>query len=104
MRAARSIVGVLFAALYAIAFAALYVDYLQHVGQWFADFKLILISLPFVLTMRFLNGGSFDLTGDDSSKLLGAALFGCALAYIIGALLQGVATALSRIARGRSAP
>jgi hypothetical protein len=104
VRAARSIVGALLAALYAIVFAALYVDYLQRVGQWFADFNLILISLPFVLTMRALNGGSFDLTGEDRSKLLGAALFGCALAYIIGALLQGVARGLLRLARARSAP
>jgi hypothetical protein len=104
MRAARSIVGALLAALYAIGFVALYVDYLQHVGQWFADFKLILISLPFVLTLRFLNGGSFDLTGEDSLKLLGAALFGSALAYIVGALLQAVGSALFRLAGRRSAP
>jgi hypothetical protein len=103
VRAARSIVGALLAALYALVFAALYVDYLQHVGQWFADFKLILIALPFVLTIRFLNGGSFDLTGEDSAKLLGAALFGCVLAYIVGALLQAVVRGLLRLARGRRA-
>jgi hypothetical protein len=103
MRAARSIVGALLAALYAMAFAALYLDYLQHAGQWFADFKLILISLPFVLTMRFVNGGSFDLTGEDTLRLLGAALFGCVLAYILGALLQAVVRALVHLARGRPA-
>ncbi len=102
MRALRSITGAVFAALYAIAFLIAYVDYLGRAGQWFADIKLILLALPFSLTMRFLNGGSFDLTGDDTLKLLAAALFCCALAWIFGSLLEGIARAVFRLARGRA--
>jgi hypothetical protein len=52
--------------------------------------------------MRFLSGGSYDMTGDDSLKLAAAALFCCALAWAIGALLEGIARAIFRLARGRS--
>jgi hypothetical protein len=73
MRALKSYTGAAFAALYAIAFVATYVDYRHHVGEWFADFGLILIALPFVLTMRFLSGGS-------SNGSFGLPLRGCAAA------------------------
>ena len=74
MRDLKSVTGRLFAALYAIAFVAAYVYYRNHVGEWFppADFGLILVALPFVLTMRFLAGGSFDMGGEDTLKLAGA--------------------------------
>jgi hypothetical protein len=103
MRALKSITGAVFAALYGIAFVAAYVDYRAHIGQWFADFVLVFfVASPFVWTMRFLSGGSFDMTGEDSLKLLAAALFCCALAWIIGSLLAWLARALFRLARGRS--
>jgi hypothetical protein len=102
MRPLKSIVGALFAALYAIAFIVAYVDYRNHIGQWLADLGLILVAMPFVLTMRFLAGGSFDMAGEDSAKLLGAALFCCALAWIVGSALEWVARALFRLARGRA--
>ena len=59
MKPLKSIVGVILAALYAIAFIVAYVDYRNHVGQWFADTGLIFVALPFVLTMRFLSGALF---------------------------------------------
>jgi len=103
MRPLKSVLGALLAALYAIAFIVAYVEYRQHIGQWFADTALVLgVALPFVLTMRFLSGGSYDMTGDDSLKLAAAALFCCALAWAIGALLEGIARAIFRLGRGRS--
>lgn len=103
MRHLKSVVGGLFAALYAIAFVAAYVYYRDHIGEWFppADFGLIMVALPFVLTMRFLAGGSFDMSGDDTLKLLGAALFCCALAWLAGSLLEWIARAGYRRLRGR---
>jgi hypothetical protein len=103
MKPLKSIVGVILAALYAIAFIVAYVDYRNHVGQWFADTGLIFVALPFVLTMRFLSGGSFDMSGDDTLKLLAAALFCCALAWAIGSALEWIARAIYRLARGRAA-
>ena len=75
MKPLKSIVGAAFAALYAIAFIVAYVYYRNHIGEWFppADFSLILVALPFVLTMRALAGGSFDLSGEDTFKLAAAA-------------------------------
>jgi hypothetical protein len=104
MKALKSITGAAFAALYAIAFVAAYVDYRQHVGQWLADLGLILVALPFVLTMRFLSGGSYDMTGDDSLKLVAAVVFCCALVWIVGAALEWLVRAAFRRLRGRPAP
>jgi hypothetical protein len=101
MRALKSITGALFATLYAIAFIAAYVDYRANIGQWLADLSLILVAMPFVLTMRFLSGGSFGMTGEDTLTLLAAALFCCALAFAVGSALEWLARALFRLARGR---
>ena len=101
MRALKSITGAIFAALYAIAFVAAYVDYRAHSDQWLADLGLILVAMPFVLTMRFLSGGAFNMTGEDTLTLLAGALFCCALAFAAGALLEWLARALFRLARGR---
>jgi hypothetical protein len=100
MKALKSYTGAALAALYAIAFVATYLDYRHHVGEWFADFGLILIALPFVLTMRFLSGGSYDMTGDDSAKLVAAAIFCCILAFLTGALVEWlVRAAFGRLRR-----
>jgi hypothetical protein len=101
MKALRSITGAAFAALYAIAFVAAYVDYLHRIGQWFADTGLIFVALPFVLTMRFLSGGSYDFSGDDNPKLAAAVIFCCALAWIFGALLEWLVRTAFRQLRGR---
>jgi hypothetical protein len=96
----RSVTGAALAALYGVSFAAVYVDYRGHVGEWFADLGLIVIALPFVATMRVLSGGAFAMTGEDSGKLLAAAVFCCLLAFAIGAALEGIVRAvLRRVAR-----
>ena len=106
MRFLKSVLGGLFAALYAIAFVAAYVYYRNHIGEWFppADFDLIMVALPFVLTMRFLGGGSFDMGGEDTAKVFAAALFCCALAWVAGSLLEWIARASYRRLRGPAPP
>jgi hypothetical protein len=100
MKLFKSIVGAALAVVYAAAFVAAYVDYRGHVGEWFADLGLILLALPFVLTMRLLAGGSFDMTGEDRLKLVAAALFCCALAWVVGGVLEQIGRAIFRLARG----
>ncbi len=97
----RSITGALFAALYGAAFIAAYVWYRGHAGEWFADLGLVLLALPFTLTMRFLAGGSFDMTGEDSLKLLAGALYCCAIAFAVGAVLGWIGRTLLCLARRR---
>jgi len=89
----RSWTGFVFAALYALAFAALYLDYLRRVGTWFADLPLVLAALPFTLTMRALNGGAFDFAGDMTARVIAAALFCSALAYVVGLIVETVVRA-----------
>jgi hypothetical protein len=101
VRPLKSMLGAIFASLYIVVFVAAYVDYRIHVDEWFADLGLILIVMPFLLTMRFLSGGSFNLTGEDSAKLLAGALFCGALAWLVGAALEWILRAIFRIARTR---
>jgi hypothetical protein len=98
--------GAIFATIYAAVFIAAYVDYRHHAGQWFADLGLVLLELPFVLTMRFLSGGAFNLTGQDTLSLLAGALFCAGLAWAVGFMLERLALALFRRARrrGRARP
>jgi hypothetical protein len=88
VRGLRSWTGFVFAALYALVFVALYVDYLRRAGTWFADLPLVLVALPFTLLMRALNGGSYDFAGDMTLRVIAAALFCCALAYGAGLVLE----------------
>jgi hypothetical protein len=98
-RSLRSWTGLVFAALYALVFVALYVDYLRRAGTWFADLPLVLAALPFTLVMRALNGGTYDFAGDMTLRVMAAALFCCALAYLAGVVVEAVIRALVRIAR-----
>ena len=98
-RSLRSWTGLVFAALYALVFVALYVDYLRRAGTWFADLPLVLAALPFTLVMRALNGGSYDFAGDMTLRVMAAALFCCALAYLAGVVVEAVIRALVRMAR-----
>jgi hypothetical protein len=92
----RSWTGVVFAALYALAFVALYVDYRMRAGTWFADLPLALAALPFTLVMRALNGGSYGFGGDMTGRVVAAGVFGAALAYLAGLMLAGAIRALGR--------
>jgi hypothetical protein len=100
MRSLRSALGTALAALYALAFAAAYVDYLRKAGQWFADLWLVLAALPFTLTMRAL-AGSYDFSGDETARVIAAAAFCCLLAYLAGAIAEALLRALFRLATGR---
>jgi hypothetical protein len=102
MRSVRSWTGLLFAGLYAIVFAAFYVDYLRRAGTWFADLPLVLAALPFTLVMRQVNGGSYAFAGDMTLRVGAAVLFCCALAYLAGFLLEAVIRAIVGIASIRS--
>jgi hypothetical protein len=98
MRSLRSWTGAGFAAVYAVAFVALYVDYVRRSGTWFADLPLSLISLPFTLVMRTLNGGSFDFGGDMTGRVIAGGLFGSALAYVAGLIVETIVRFVVRLA------
>ena len=91
--------GVALAGLYALVFAGLYLDYLRRAGTWFADLPLVLAALPFTLAMREANGGSYDFSGDMTLRVVAAAAFCCALAYIAGWIVEAAIRGIVRIAR-----
>jgi hypothetical protein len=96
----RSWTGVVFAALYALAFLALYVEYLKRAGTWFADLPLALAALPFTLVMRAMSGGDYAFGGDRTGRGAAAGLFCAALAYLAGLILESLVRALGRLAFG----
>jgi len=104
MRRLKSWTGTVFAAVYAFTFIALYVDYVRRAGTWFADLPLTLAALPFTLTMRALNGGSFDFGGDMTGRVIAAGLFGSALAYLAGLIVGSLLGFLVRLALDTRAP
>src|ERR1700727_3086279 len=104
MKRLRSWTGVVFAAFYALAFLALYVDYLRRAGTWFADLPLTLAALPFTLTMRALNGGSYAFGGDMTGRVVAAGLSGSALAYLAGLITATIVRLLVRLALGTRVP
>jgi hypothetical protein len=104
MRRLKSWTGAGFAAVYALAFVALYVDYVRRSGTWFADLPLSLISLPFTLVMRRLNGGSFDFGGSMTGRVIAAGLFGSALAYLAGLIVETIVRFVVRLVLHSRAP
>jgi hypothetical protein len=104
MRRLKSWTGTVFAAVYALTFIALYVDYVRRAGTWFADLPLTLAALPFTLVMRRLNGGSFDFGGDMTGRVIAAGLFGSALAYLTGLIVGSLLGFLVRLALDTRAP
>ena len=98
MSGLKSGLGAILALLYALAFAAAYADYLGKAGQWFADAYLLIAALPFTSLVAWLAGG-MNFSGDATGKVLAAALFCCALAYFLGALVQALARAFLRALR-----
>jgi hypothetical protein len=98
IKSLRSLTGLVFAALYALLFVALYIEYLRRAGTWFADLPLVLAALPFTLFMRSLNGGAYDFSGDMTLRVLAAGLFCCALAYVVGYLVEVVIRGVVRVA------
>jgi hypothetical protein len=104
MKRLKSWTGAIFALIHALAFIALYVDYVRRSGTWFADLPLTLAALPFTLTMRALNGGSFDFGGDMTGRVIAAGLFGSALAYLAGLIVGSLLGFLVRLALDTRAP
>jgi hypothetical protein len=98
MRRLTSWTGAVLAAVYALAFVALYVDYARRSKEWFADLPLSLIAMPFTLVMRRLNGGSFDFGGSMTGRVIAAGLFGAALAYLAGLIVETIVRLLARLA------
>ncbi len=96
MRRLLSWTGVVLAALYALAFVALYVEYRMRAGTWFADLPLALAALPFTLLMRAMNGGSYAFGGDMTGRVIAAGVFGCVLAYLAGLVVETIIRALLR--------
>jgi asparagine N-glycosylation enzyme membrane subunit Stt3 len=89
--------GAVFAVVHAAAFAALYIDYARRSGTWFADLPLSLAALPFTLVMRALNGGAFAFGGDMTERVIAAGVFGSALAYVAGWIVETVIRAIARL-------
>ena len=96
--------GAVFAAVHALVFTALYVDYARRSGTWFADLPLSLAALPFTLVMRRLNGGSFDFGGSLTGRVIAAGLFGSALAYIAGLIVETIVRFVVRLVLDFRAP
>ena len=96
--------GAALAAIYALTFISLYVDYVRRAGTWFADLPLTLAALPFTLVMRALNGGSFAFGGAMTGRVIAAALFGSALAYLAGLIVGSLLGFLVRLALDTRAP
>ena len=92
--------GAAFAAVHALAFAALYVDYVRRSDTWFADLPLSLAALPFTLVMRRLSGGSFDFGGSMTGRVIAAGLFGSALVYLAGLIVGTIVRLVVRLALG----
>jgi hypothetical protein len=99
VRGLRSWTGGVFAALYALMFVALYVDYLRRAGTWFADLPLALAALPFTLVMRALSGGAYAFGGEMTATVVLAGLFCSALAYLAGLVLETVVRAVAGLIR-----
>ena len=104
MRRLKSWTGTVFAAVYALTFIALYVDYVRRAGTWFADLPLTLAALPFTLVMRELNGGSFAFGGAMTGRVVAAGLFGSALAYCVGLIVETIVRLIVRLALGTRPP
>jgi hypothetical protein len=93
MRRVGSWTGLAFAAAYGLVFVVLYFDYQRRTGTWFADLPLVLAALPFTLTMRALNGGSYDFAGEMTGRVIVAAVFCSTLAYVAGLALETIVRA-----------
>ena len=67
-------------------------------GPGSPTFRSSLAALPFTLVMRALNGGSFAFGGDMTGRVIAAGLFGSALAYLAGLIVETIVRFLVRLA------
>jgi hypothetical protein len=96
--------GAVFAAVHTLAFVALYIDYARRSDAWFADLPLSLAALPFTLVMRRLSGGSFDFGGSMTGRVIAAGVFGSALAYVVGLIVETIVRFVVRLVLDSRAP
>jgi len=81
------------------------VSYLRHLLDRFGgDLPLSLAALPFTLLMRALNGGSYAFGGDMTGRVIAAGLFGSALAYLAGAIVETIVRLLAGLVARTRAP
>ena len=94
--AAQIMAGATFAALYAIAFIAP-MSTISAAGNGSPIFRCP--ARPALrVDMRLLTGGSFDIRGDMTGRVLAAALFCCVLAYLAGLSVETIVRLLVRLA------
>ncbi len=99
MKLPRATTGLVFAAIYLVAYVAAYLDYRQHRGAWMADLWLAILAVPFTLVGRLLSGdNTFQFEAREPFSLLVAAIFCSMLAYALGA---GIAAAIRLLVRKR---
>jgi hypothetical protein len=95
----RATTGLVFAAIYLVAYVAAYLDCRQHRGAWMADLWLAILAAPSTLVGRFLSGdNTFQFDAREPFSLLVAAIFCSMLAYALGA---GIAAAIRLLLRKR---
>jgi hypothetical protein len=95
----RSILGSTLAALYALAFVIAYGLYAQAPDAFLSGIWLSLAAVPYILTVYTLSGGS-NFDASILPQVLAAAAFCCALAYVVGALIEAMARFVYRRIRG----
>ncbi|THD43696.1 MAG: hypothetical protein E7774_12290 [Bradyrhizobium sp.] len=96
MRAARSILGVTLAGIYALAFVAAYWIYARSPDDFFAGVWLSFAAVPYILSVYSLYGVS-NFAADSLGQVFAAAAFCCALAFVAGALIEASLRALFRL-------
>ena len=95
----KSWTGAVLGLAYALGFAAAYALYRQRAGEWFADLPVVTVSAPYLYVAREVSGGSYSFSGDMTIEVIKAALFGAALAYLIGWAIEAAVRGLWRAAR-----
>ena len=99
----KPFVAILFAIAMATLFGIVYADYRQHVGEWFADLGVAMLALPYTSIVRAFGDADYAVTGDDTVNVIAAAALDVLLAFLAGAMVEGLARAtLTRLFRGRA--
>ena len=96
---AKSWTGTTLSLTYALGFAVAYALYRQRDGEWFADLPVVTVAAPFLYVAREVSDGSYSFSGDMTFEVIKAALFGAALAYVLGWAIESAARWLWRAAR-----
>jgi hypothetical protein len=94
----KSWTGAALAAIYALIFAGAYFAYWRRAGQFLADLPVTAAALPYLYVTRALTSGEYSFSADRTAHVIAAAVFGCALLYVAGWLVESVFRALFRLA------